>query len=235
MTNENIAIPKTKEVIIPISTEENVSGVMSIPESYQKGQGKAVILAHGAGNDMNQHLLVFLAKALSQAGYLTLRFNFPYKEKGRKAPDPQKKLEATWLSVHAFLKDHPEYGTGHILAAGKSMGGRIASHLASDGRMPVEKLIFLGYPLHPPGKTDKLRDTHLNAIKIPMLFFSGTRDSLCNLEKLTGVLNKLSAPWDLNIIEGGDHSFHTPKSMGLSETEVYRHILDKAIDWLELS
>jgi len=233
MTKEKIAIPRTIEVIIPINEEVYVSGVMSIPEGYQKSHGKAVILAHGAGIDMSQSLLGFFAAGLSHAGYLTLRFNFPYKDKGKRAPDPPKKLEATWLSVYSFLKDHPEYGTEHIIAAGKSMGGRIASQLVSDGRLPVEKLIFLGYPLHPPGRTEKLRDSHLYTIKIPMLFFAGTRDSLCNLEKLTGVLNKLSAPWELNIIEGGDHSFRTPKSMGLSETEVYINLLYDAVTWLE--
>jgi predicted alpha/beta-hydrolase family hydrolase len=233
MTDEKAEITKTELVSIPIDTGVNVSGVMSIPKGYRKNRGKAVILAHGAGNDMNQSLLVFFAEGLSQAGYLTLRFNFPYKEKGKKAPDPPKKLEATWLSVYSFVKDHSEYGTEHIVAAGKSMGGRIASQLASDGRLPVEKLVFLGYPLHPPGKAEKLRDSHLYAIKIPMLFFAGTRDSLCKLERLTGVLNKLSAPWELNIVEGGDHSFRTPKSMGLSETEVYSHLLYDTIAWLE--
>lgn len=224
--------PRTEEVSIPINEERTVSGVISVPEGYQKGLGTAMILSHGAGNDMNQPLLVYLASGLTQANYLTLRFNFPYKEKGKRAPDPQKKLEATWLSVYSFLKNHPEYGTSHIVAAGKSMGGRIASHLASEGRLPVEKLVFLGYPLHPPGNTDKLRDAHLYMIKIPMLFFAGTRDSLCNLEKLTSVLNQLHAPWELEIIEGGDHSFHTPKSMGLSESDVHHHILNRTIEWL---
>jgi predicted alpha/beta-hydrolase family hydrolase len=223
----------TKEVSIPVNNSERVSGILSIPEEYKQDLDKAVILAHGAGNDMNQSLLVFLATGLSQAGFLTLRFNFPYKEKNRRAPDPQKKLEATWLSVFAFLEEHPEYGTEHIVAAGKSMGGRIASHLASEGRLPAEKLIFLGYPLHPPGKMDRLRDSHLYTIKIPMLFFAGTRDSLCNLEKLTEVLNKLNSRWELDIIEGGDHSFRTLKSMGLNETEVYGHILGNTIEWLD--
>jgi predicted alpha/beta-hydrolase family hydrolase len=230
--SEKMTNSRTEEVFIPINEEVTVSGVISIPEGYRKGNGKATILSHGAGNDMNQPLLVCLASGLTHANYLTLRFNFPYKEKGKKAPDPQAKLEATWLAVYSFLKDHPEYGTEYIVAAGKSMGGRIASHLVSDGRLPVMKLVFLGYPLHPPGKTEKLRDSHLYAIKVPMLFFAGTRDSLCNLEKLTDVLSKLQSPWELEIIEGGDHSFRTPKSMGLSESDIYGLILDKTIEWL---
>jgi predicted alpha/beta-hydrolase family hydrolase len=224
--------PKVEEVSIPIDEEESVSGVLAIPEGYRKAMSKAVILAHGAGNDMNQPLLVYLASGLTYASYLTLRFNFPYKEKGKKAPDPPQKLEAAWLSVYSFLKNHPKYGTSYIVAAGKSMGSRIASHLVSDGRLPVGKLVFLGYPLHPPGKTDKLRDSHLYSIKVPMLFFAGTRDSLCHLEKLLEVLNKLRASWELELIEGGDHSFRTPKSMSLSESDIYRLILHKTTDWL---
>jgi predicted alpha/beta-hydrolase family hydrolase len=231
--NEKISHIRKEEVFISVNDEEAVSGILSIPEEYRRDSCRALILSHGAGNDMNQSLLVFFATGLSQAGYLTLRFNFPYKEKRKKAPDSPKKLEATWLSVYSFLKEHPEYGTEHIIAAGKSMGGRIASQLASDGRLPAEKLIFLGYPLHPPGNKEKLRDSHLYPIKIPMLFYAGTRDSLCNLEKLTEVLNKLQAPWSLEIIEGGDHSFRTPKSMRLSEPEIYSLILDKAIQWLD--
>jgi predicted alpha/beta-hydrolase family hydrolase len=230
--NDKTTDPRTEVVSIPIAAEEKVSGVISVPGGYRKGVDKAVILAHGAGNDMNQALIVYLATELSRRGHLTLRFNFSYKEKGKKAPDPSKKLESTWLAVYSFLKDHPEYGTEHIVAAGKSMGGRIASHLASDGNLPVESLILLGYPLHPPGKTEKLRDSHLYRIKTPMLFFAGTRDTLCDLEKLEGVLKKFDTRWKLEIVEGGDHSFRTPKSMGLSETEVFRHILDKAQEWI---
>jgi len=224
--------PKTVEVSISVDAEEKVTGVISLPEGYRKGLDKAVILAHGAGNDMNQALIAYMAAELSRKGYLALRFNFPYKEKGKKAPDPPKKLEATWLAVYSFLRHYSEFATEHIVAAGKSMGGRIASQLVADGRLAAVSLIFLGYPLHPPGKTEKLRDSHLYRIDIPMLFFAGTRDALCNLEKLEGVLDKLNTRWELEIIEGGDHSFRTPKSMGLSETEVYCRILDRTIEWI---
>ena len=113
------------------------------------------------------------------------------------------------------------------------MGGRVASQMVSEGLLSADLLIFLGYPLHPPSKKDKLRDAHLYNIKVPMLFFTGTRDSLCDLDLLKKVLDKLAVPWSLEIIEGGDHSFNVPKYMELTQQEVYDQVLRKTIAWLE--
>ena len=136
------------------------------------------------------------------------------------------------LGAYRFLSEHPVYRPKHIVAAGKSMGGRIASQMVIAGRLPVEQLIFLGYPLHAPGKKDRLRDQHLYEIKIPMRFFAGTRDQLCDLELLRGVLSLLTAPWDLEIIKGGDHSFNVPRSIGTGPQEIRGRILNKALAWL---
>jgi uncharacterized protein len=220
---------KTEQVVIPVGDDKEVSGVLSIPDETAK---KGLILAHGAGNDMNQPMFVFLAEGLAQAGYLALRFNFLYKEQGRQAPDSPEKLYRAWQGAYRLLNEHPVHRPKHIVAAGKSMGGRIASQMVAAGRLPVEQLIFLGYPLHAPGKVDRLRDRHLYGIEIPMRFFAGTRDQLCNLELLRGVLSRLTAPWDLEVIEGGDHSFNVPKSMGADPIEIYRRILNKALAWL---
>jgi len=113
------------------------------------------------------------------------------------------------------------------------MGGRVASQMVADGLLPASRLIFLGYPLHGLGKTDKLRDAHLYRIKIPMLFFVGTRDRLCDLAQLEGVLGKLEAPWNLETIEGGDHSFRLPKSALTTQQEVFEKILKNTLEWLE--
>jgi uncharacterized protein len=220
---------KTDKVVIPVREGTQVSGVLSIPDGHVK---KGVILAHGAGNDMNQAMIAFLAEELAQAGYVTLRFNFLYKEQGKNAPDTQEKLYQAWDGAYRFLCEHPVYLMEHITAAGKSMGGRIASQMVADGRLPVEQLIFLGYPLHAPGKKDKLRDQHLYGINIPMRFLAGTRDQLCDLELLRGVLSRLKAPWDLEVIEGGDHSFNVPKSIGSDPQEIYGRILHKILVWL---
>jgi hypothetical protein len=217
---------RNDKVAIPVEGGQKVSGILSIPDGDVK---KGVILAHGAGNDMNQPMLVFLADGLAQAGYLTLRFNFLYKELGKKAPDSQEKLYQAWEGAYRFLSQHP---VERIVGAGKSMGGRIASQMVAAGKLPVEQLIFLGYPLHAPGKKDKLRDQHLYGIKIPMLFFAGTRDQLCDLELLRGVLSRFTAPWDLEVIEGGDHSFKVPKSIASDPREIYGRILNKALAWL---
>lgn len=223
----------TETIRIPVRGGEQVSAVLSLPESDRSPGPVGVILAHGAGNDMNHPLLVSLSQGLVKAGYRTLRFNFLYREKGRKRPDGQNLLEKTWASVYQFLRDHPRYRPKTILAAGKSMGGRVAAQMVAEGLLPVTQLIFLGYPLHPPGRREKLRDSHFDQIETPMLFFAGTRDSLCDLSTLNRVLERLSAPWELQIIEGGDHSFRLPKSAGRSQEEVYEHILQKTLAWLE--
>ena len=217
---------------IRIDEKESVSALVSVPESFQSGQGTGIILAHGAGNNMESELLEGLASGLAGAGYLVLRFNFPYKEKGKKIPDSQVKLEKTWQSVLAFFQKHPRFSPARVVAAGKSMGGRVASQMAAAGKLPVDRLIYYGYPLHPPGKKEKLRDTHLYSISIPMLFFAGTRDALCDLELLQNVLEKLQAAWSLELIAGGDHSFRVLKAIGLSSDDVLRSLVLKTVSWL---
>jgi len=220
------------DVTIPLSADEGVSGVLGVPQGFTVGRSTAVIVAHGAGNDMHNPLLVHFSEGLCRAGYLSLRFNFPYKEKGQRAPDPQPKLVRTWQAAFEFVRNHPEFGSPRIVAAGKSMGGRVASQMAADGLLPVEALVFLGYPLHPPGKKDQLRDAHLYRIAVPMLFFAGTRDALCDLDLLKNVLGRLSAPWELETIEDGDHSFALPKSFGMAAEDVYEKIMKKTDSWL---
>ena len=220
-----------EKVKIPVGDEMSVSAVVAVPDGFDGERG--IIFAHGAGNDMNQSMIVFLSEEMAKAGYLTLRFNFPYKEQGRKAPDRPEVLCRTWEAAYQFIHAHPEYRAKQIVAAGKSMGGRISSQMVATGRLPAERLIFLGYPLHPAGKKDKLRDQHLYDIRIPMLFFSGTRDQLCDLDLLENVLSRLTAPWQLEIIEGGDHSFNVPKSALKNSEDVYCGIRNTALNWLK--
>ena len=223
----------TRNVSIPLGNAESVSGILSAPEGVEPEKTIGVIFAHGAANDMNNPLIQFVSSGLAHAGYVTLRFNFLYKEKGKKSPDSQSKLVQTWQQVYQFLSTHPEFGTETIVACGKSMGGRVASQMVAEGLLPVNRLVFLGYPLHAPGKKDQLRDAHLYAIQIPMLFLAGTRDTLCNLNILRTVLNRLKAPWDLEVIDGGDHSFRLPKSHPVSQEDTYAQILKAVMDWLK--
>ena len=223
---------RSLDVIIPVSADESVSGVLEVPQGFEAGRTAAVIVSHGAGNDMHTPLLVHFSTGLCRAGFLSLRFNFPYKEKGQRAPDPPEKLNRTWQAAFEFVMNHPQFGTPRIVAVGKSMGGRIASQMTADGLILPKALIFLGYPLHPPGRKEQLRDAHLYRINIPMLFFAGTRDTLCDLDLLKPVVSRLKGPTVLEVIEGGDHSFVLPKSFKTSEEEVCDRILKRTIAWL---
>jgi predicted alpha/beta-hydrolase family hydrolase len=207
-----------------------VSAVTALPSS--PAGGTAVILAHGAGNDMTSPFLSAVHEGLAQRGYAAVKFNFPYKERGGKAPDPAPVLEKCWLKVIDAVRSDAEIGARRIVIGGKSMGGRMASHVAAQGA-DVAGLVFLGYPLHPPGRTDKLRVAHLARIEAPMLFFAGTRDPLCNLDLLEATITELAAPVTLHVIDGGDHSFKLLKSMQRGDAEVLEEIIDATTKWLK--
>jgi uncharacterized protein len=222
---------KIKRVKIPVTEKEDTSGILSLPEGIAKRI--AIIVAHGAGNDMETPLLVSFSEGLAASGHPTLRFNFLYKERGQKAPDSPTVLERTWQAAYRFMSESSGLNIDYLVAAGKSMGGRIASQMVASGHLPAARLIFLGYPLHPAGNREKLRDAHLYEIKVPMLFFAGTRDPLCDLTLLGTVLGRLNSPWELYTVEGGDHSFHVPKSSGLTDEAVFSGITTKTVEWLQ--
>ncbi len=223
---------KIEKVEIPIMEGEKVSGMVCAPDMEPKGKLVGMIVAHGAANDMNEPMIATVCEGLARRNTVTLRFNFSYREKGKKSPDSQGKLEETWLSVFEFFAKSLNYEFDAVIVAGKSMGGRVASQLVSSKRIKADGLILLGYPLHAHGKKDSLRDAHLYDIDIPMLFVEGTRDTLCDLSLLRGVLEKLQTSWDLKVIEGGDHSFHVPESMKIPREKIYEAILEKCGDWI---
>ena len=169
-----------------------------------------LLVAHGAGAGMDHPFLVGFAHAMAEARVATVRFNFPYVEAGKKAPSPERVLRETWLAVSAEVESERR---GPVLAGGKSLGGRIASMCVADG-MPAAGLVFLGYPLHPPGKTDRVRADHLGRIQVPMLFVEGTRDPFADPAVLGPVLERLGPRAVLEIVEGGDHSFNLPGRKG---------------------
>jgi uncharacterized protein len=224
---------KSKSLAIPIGADEKISAAICTPDSESDNKAVGVIIAHGAGNDMQEPLIIKVCEELADAGYVTLRFNFAYREKGHKTPDSQAKLESTWKSVYSFFTESLPYKFKKVILGGKSMGGRVASQMMAAGKITAQGLILLGYPLHAPGKKDTLRDSHLYEMNIPMLFFAGTRDTLCDLSLLKDVLNKLKASWDLMVIDGGDHSFHLPKSTNLVQEDVYNDVAKKCNGWIE--
>lgn len=223
---------KSETVTIPVGNDENVSAIVCSPDKLKVDKPVGVMVAHGAANDMHEPLIVKVCEGIAHAGHVALRFNFLYREKGLKNVDSQQKLETTWNSVHQFFTGF-SYDFKAVIAAGKSLGGRVASQMLASGKLSANGLILLGYPLHPPGKKDSLRDTHLYEMKTPMLFFAGTRDRLCDLSLLKDVLKRLKAPWELVVIEGGDHSFNLPKTERENQENVYRHVVEKCNGWVE--
>ena len=166
-----------------------------------------LVLGHGAGSGMRSPFMTGFAEAIGRRGIATLRFDFPYMQAGRKAPDRAPVLVEAWNA--AFAEAATRAGARPVLAGGKSMGGRIASRAVAEG-MPAAGLVFLGYPLHPPGRPDKIRDAHLDAVAAPMLFLQGTRDAFAQPDLLAAVLARLGERVQLVAIEGGDHSFRVP-------------------------
>lgn len=168
------------------------------------GANATLVLAHGAGAGMEHPFMAGFARAMGEAGVATLRFNFPYLQRGRRSPDPERVLREAWLAAFDAAGGG---GDRPVLAGGKSLGGRIASMCVADG-MPAAGLVFLGYPLHPPGKPERIRDEHLYRIEVPMLFLHGTGDAFADGTLLAKVVRKLGDSATLEEIEGGDHSFN---------------------------
>jgi len=221
---------KILERSIPVTADKTVTSVWAVPPGYDRRRG--IILAHGAGAGMDHPFIAFVHQRLAEHGLLSVKFNFPYMEAGRKAPDRAPLLTATWRAVVAAVRRDRELAPERLFLAGKSMGGRIASLIVAEGE-PCAGLIFLGYPLHPPGKPEKLRAEHLARIACPMLFIQGERDRLCDLATLRRVLAGLSAPVTLHAIPDGDHSFKVPKRTGRSEAEVWAEIVAVMRAWIE--
>lgn len=163
----------------------------------------AIILAHGAGQGMNSPFMKYFRDELTRRGFPTTTFNFEYMEAKRKMPDPQPKLRARYRQVVAEVLQ--SQNPRRLFVGGKSMGGRVASYIAGD-TPGVTGLIFLGYPLHPPGNQSQLRDEHLYSLQLPMLFVSGTKDVFAERELLDRVVRKIGARATLVWIENGDHS-----------------------------
>ncbi len=191
----------SREVGIPFGDSE-LAGLVDAAE----GPVAAFVLAHGAGGDMRHPFLAGIAEALAASGVSTLRFNFPYKTAGRGYPDRPPVLMGAW---RAALSDVRERTGLPVAAGGKSLGGRMASMVAAeDGEaFSGRALVFFGYPLHAPGRPQKLRDEHLSRVAVPMLFVEGTADPLARSDLVREVVGRLGSKARLHMVEGGDHSF----------------------------
>jgi len=204
--------------------------VYSPPEPSRRAA--TLILAHGAGAPQSSAFMVDFARGLARRGCQAVTFNFPYTEQGRRLPDRAPTLEACFRDVIVAIRARAGLGTGPLVIGGKSMGGRIASHLAAQGLADLAGLVALGYPLHPPGRPEQLRALHLARIRQPMLIVQGSRDAFGTPEELRLALGPLGATATLQVVEGGDHSFKVPKRGPITQEEVFERVQDEIARWI---
>lgn len=205
----------------------DVSGLLVLPTSASA----LYVLAHGAGAGMTHPFLEKFANGLAERGVGTFRFQFPYMEQGKRAPNSRPILTET---VRSAVRKASELTPGlKIVAGGKSMGGRMAS--LAQAEAPIEGvagLAFLGFPLHAPGRDSAQRGDHLREVDVPMLFLQGTRDKLANLDLLKPLCDELGDQCQLHILESGDHSFKPLKSSGRSHDDVLNEAISALADWI---
>jgi hypothetical protein len=191
-----------------------------------------LILAHGAGASQSSAFMVAFARGLARRGCHAVTFNFPYTEQGRRLPDRAPTLEACFRDVIAAVRARPDLASGPLVIGGKSMGGRMASHVAAQGLPGLAGVVALGYPLHPPGRPEQLRAEHLTRIRQPMLIVQGSRDAFGTPEELRAALVPLGASATLQVVEGGDHSFKVPKRGPITQEEVLERVQDEIARWM---
>ncbi len=200
---------------------------------------RAVLLAHGAGADMHAKTLTTVTDALSEAGIPSLRFLYPYRSAGKKAPDrPAVLFEAT-REAAAELARRTKLAPEQLVLGGRSMGGRYCSMIAAGGMpkdeetgVPCLGLLLLGYPLHAAGKPEKERSDHFPRLTVPVLFVSGTRDALASRPALELAARKVKGPRSFHWIETGDHGFKPLKSSGLTVDGVLVDVATAATEWV---
>ncbi len=195
--------------------------------------GVTLILGHGAGAGQRNAFMVDFAHALSARGIDIVTFNFLYTEQGRKIPDRAPALEACYRAVIEAVRAHVESARRALFVGGKSMGGRIATQVAAaDPQLPLAGLVLLGYPLHPPGKPEQLRDKHLPAVARPMLFVQGARDVFGTPDELAPILGVLQPPPVVHVVAHADHSFKLSRKNPPAQAAIYAEIQDAIIGFV---
>src|SRR5215510_6586314 len=217
-----------KPVSITVSAATRVSGLLQKPPCARA----CYVLAHGAGAGMDHPFMEGLASGLASRGIVTLRYQFPYMERGTKRPDPpplsQATVRAAVAAAQRLLPDAP------LIAGGKSFGGRMTSQAQAKAPLEgVDGLAFLGFPLHPAGRPSQDRAEHLFEVQIPMLFLQGARDNLASLDQLEPVCKQLGKRATLTLLADADHSFHMPARTGRKDAQVLDDVLDALAAWLD--
>jgi predicted alpha/beta-hydrolase family hydrolase len=199
----------------------------------QDQRGAVLVLGHGAGAGQRSGWMVDFAGALCALGLDVVTFNFLYTERQRRAPDRRPLLDACCRAVIQTARQQVAGPQRSLFAGGKSMGGRIATHVAAEHpNLNLSGIVLLGYPLHPPGRPDERRDAHLPAIGLPMLFVQGSHDTFGTPEELQLALTPLSPPATLHVVEGGDHSFKIRKKDPGRQAALLRDAHRAIVEWI---
>jgi uncharacterized protein len=216
-----------QKLLIEVGQATSVSALLIHPKDARA----CFVFAHGAGAGMSHSFMEQAAGGLGERGIATLRYQFPYMEKGSKRPDPPAIAHA---AVRAAVKEAARHCSGlPLIAGGKSFGGRMTSQAQAKAALAgVRGLAFFGFPLHPAGKPSIDRADHLAEIQVPMLFLQGTGDKLAELQLLKPVVEKLGGLATLHLVEAADHSFHVPARSGRNDREVMNEILDALAAWV---
>jgi len=216
-----------KAVTIPVDDAQRVSGLLQNPRGAHAGY----VVAHGAGAGMGHPFMAAIANELAQRGIATLRYQFPYMERGSKRPDSPKLAQATVrAAVAEAARLLPKLA---LFAGGKSFGGRMTSQAQAAAPLPgVRGLAFLGFPLHAPGRPSDERAEHLFEVEVPMLFLQGTRDEFADLALLEPVVEKLGSRATLQTFQDANHSFHVPARSGRKDAQVRAQMLDVLAAWI---
>src|SRR5690242_12463137 len=217
---------ETQSLVIEAGKSSTVSALLTRP-----GEARACfVFAHGAGAGMTHAFMGAVASDLAERGIATLRYQFPYMEKGGKRPDPPAVAHAAVRGAVAVAAQHcPGLP---LIAGGKSFGGRMTSQAQAKAPLTdVVGLAFFGFPLHAAGKPSSDRADHLADVRVPMLFLQGSADKLAEVDLLKPVVKRLGARATLHLVDGADHSFHVPKRSGRSDRDVMAEILDAFAAW----
>jgi predicted alpha/beta-hydrolase family hydrolase len=224
MTSGNL-----KPVTIHVDDAHRVSGLLLAPPNAHA----CYVLAHGAGAGMVHPFMSSVAEGLAERGIATLRYQFPYMERGSKRPDAPKLAHATVRAAVVELSRLALDVT--VVAGGKSFGGRMTSQSQATSPLPgVRGIAFLGFPLHAPGRPSEERAKHLFDIRVPMLFLQGTRDEFADLQLLDPLVKQLGARATLKLFPDADHSFHVPARTGRKDVDVRAEMLDMLADWIDI-
>jgi predicted alpha/beta-hydrolase family hydrolase len=214
----------------PLHDLEAVSGVVGVPEWWPTGMRIGIVLAHAAGRDMNDPLVLGLHRGLTARKYLALRFNFPFAQDKRPRPDPAVALERSFRAAVAVLGRDPTAAPAHLFIGGIGIGGQIAAQVAA--RLRVNGVFMIGYPLHSRDQpTRNVRAEVLFRLVSPMLFIQGTRDRSCDLDALRRTLTRVGAPKTLHVVPEADGLMGVPKRSGRAQEDAVRELLDALDSW----